>query len=164
MFGSPPRRKGSEMSDELITVQQIIDRSSHCMVQDGTGKWHSAVKAKISDLRQLENEAADALERVTREKDEWRKDFNTLCHAIVGNTGLSAIEEAGKLKQRAQAAEAEVERLRADAARLDFLQSRLHGVDFAYGEDPAIAVITIRWPDTPVGADLRANIDAAIEK
>jgi len=34
-------------------VQRIIDRSSHCMVTDGAGAVHSAVKAKISDLLAL---------------------------------------------------------------------------------------------------------------
>jgi len=48
------------MSDTPKTVQQIIDGSSHCMVRDGTGDLHDAVKAKISDLRQIERQLAEA--------------------------------------------------------------------------------------------------------
>jgi len=34
-------------------IQRIIDRSSHCIVQDATGAWHPAVKAKVADLKAL---------------------------------------------------------------------------------------------------------------
>lgn len=40
----------------------------------------------------------DAEYKLRRSRDEWRKDFNTLCEALVGKTGLSAIEEARKLR------------------------------------------------------------------
>lgn len=53
-----------------------------------------------------------ALADAERERDELRKDFGTLCKAVVGETGLSAIEEAGKLRARAQAAEAKLSTVR----------------------------------------------------
>ena len=43
-------------------IQRLIDSSSHCMVEDGAGKIHAAVKAKISDLRILELEYASLRE------------------------------------------------------------------------------------------------------
>ena len=48
------------MSDTPKTVQRIIDGSSHCLVCDGNGDLHDAVKAKISDLRQIERQLAEA--------------------------------------------------------------------------------------------------------
>lgn len=45
------------------------------------------------------------------QRDEWRKDFDTLCKAIVGTTGLSAIEQAHKMPR-------ELDRLRLLARRL----------------------------------------------
>lgn len=58
----------------------------------------------------------------------------------------------------------EVEALRADAERLDWLAPRLFSADFAYG-DPPICAIVFEWPATAsVGADLRASIDAALRQ
>lgn len=51
-----------------LTIQQIIDRSSHCMVTDGAGQIHDAVKAKLSDLRTLERELAESKAQLTA----WR--------------------------------------------------------------------------------------------
>ena len=46
-----------ELIDELF--DRLLNRSSHCMVQDGAGKLHDAVRAKLSDLHALKS-ALDA--------------------------------------------------------------------------------------------------------
>lgn len=49
-----------------------------------------------------------------------------------------------------------------DAARVTWLEHRLHSADFAYG-DPPTTVITFAWPpQVSVGVDLRASIDRAM--
>ena len=47
---------------------------------------------------QLERELAEA----HRASAEWQQNFETLCRAVVGNTGLSAIGEVRKLKRDAE--------------------------------------------------------------
>lgn len=41
-----------------MSINELIERSSHCIVTDGAGNVHSAVKAKIEDLRAIEQEIA----------------------------------------------------------------------------------------------------------
>lgn len=60
-------------------------------------------------------------------------------------------------------AESRAEASAKDAGRIDFMQKAMLAADFGYG-DPAETVLVFKWPDTPVGADLRKNIDAAKEQ
>jgi hypothetical protein len=86
------------MSDELITrLRRMCDRNNR----------H---KYSIGDYWNAVEEAADALERVTRERDDYRDDY------------FRRHKDTCDHLARAQAAEAEAERLRADAARLDWLE------------------------------------------
>lgn len=62
-----------------------------------------------------------------------------------------------------RAAEERAEASAKDAGRIDFMQKAMLAADFGYG-DPAETVLVFKWPDTPVGADLRKNIDAAKEQ
>jgi hypothetical protein len=49
---------------------------------------------------------------------------------------------------------------REDAERLDFLQTVMLAADFDYGERHE-SVLVLRWPNTPLCANIRKNIDAA---
>jgi len=53
------------------------------------------------------------------------------------------------------------ELLAKDAERLDYLQAHLLAADFDYGERNE-TVLVFQWPATPIGANLRADIDSAI--
>jgi flagellar biosynthesis/type III secretory pathway M-ring protein FliF/YscJ len=46
-----------------MTIDEIINRSSHCVVTDGAGKVYSAIKVKVEDLRTIEAQI-DELQRV----------------------------------------------------------------------------------------------------
>jgi len=92
-------------------------------------------------VRALENDLADALD----------------CKRGTGPTALSMV------LQRALEAESRAEASAKDAGRIDFMQKAMLAADFGYG-DPAETVLVFKWPDTPVGADLRKNIDATKEQ
>jgi hypothetical protein len=56
---------------------------------------------------------------------------------------------------------------RTDTERLDWLATRMHSADFHYdvGEDHLGTVVMFTWPrDARIGADLRKNIDAAMQE
>lgn len=91
----PPTAPHGETS-----VQRLIDTSSHCMVEDGAGNIHPAVKAKVSDLRQIERELADwkgRAERVIRERDALGRELAA---------ARSATEPHGSSCTHAEAADA----------------------------------------------------------
>lgn len=57
----------------------------------------------------------------------------------------------------------EIDRLRLDAERYQWLETRFVGVDFRWG-DPEISVLCFRWPDElSVGREIDQNIDKAID-
>lgn len=89
--------------------------------------------------------AADAIEQQAAELGALKRDIESLL------PDLTAVN-------------VQIEALRADAERLDWLARRLFSADFAYG-DPPICAIVFEWPATAsVGADLRASIDAALRQ
>lgn len=70
---------------------------------------------------------------------------------------------AEEIAQADAEAEAALEGVRKDAERMDFMQKQLHAVDLCYGGAQESALI-FKWPPIPVGADLRKNIDAALQE
>lgn len=57
----------------------------------------------------------------------------------------------------------EIDRLRLDAERYQWLKKRFVGVDFQWS-DPEISVLCFHWPDDlSVGRDIDQNIDKAID-
>ena len=100
---------------ETPTVQQIIDRSSHCMVEDGARTLHDAVKAKVSDLRLIERKLAQMAAENAR-----------ICAAHKG-----LMLEAERRVSELEAALAEKSR---DAERIDLTPQELAGIcTFSFG-------------------------------
>ena len=62
-----------DASETPRTIQEIIDRSSHCTATDGAGNYHSCVKAKIADLRIIEAELAGTILGSKNNFDLWQK-------------------------------------------------------------------------------------------
>mgnify|MGYP003504462522 FL=1 len=61
------------------------------------------------------------IERLTRERDDWRSNFRALEKAVVGETGLSAMTVAAQarlFRPRAEAAEARLTALEADRVKV----------------------------------------------
>ena len=52
----------AEQLDELF--DRILNRSSHCMVQDGTGAYHDAIKVKRTDIEALRAELERANQHI----------------------------------------------------------------------------------------------------
>jgi hypothetical protein len=75
--------------------------------------------------------------------------------------GINSIHNACQFRTDCQKAEAEIARLRADAERMDELQSRFLALDSDWGERKE-TVLIIRWDSNfRVSNSLRAAIDAA---
>ena len=68
--------------DEVVTYTQFVQTA----------------RQAANRIEQLERELAED----RRASAEWQQNFETLCRAVVGNTGLSAIGEVRKLKRDAE--------------------------------------------------------------
>lgn len=66
-----------------------------------TDRWASAIEALKIGAEMRFRQAGRLVkenDELRRARDSWHDDFKALCDALVGKTGLSAIEEAHKLR------------------------------------------------------------------
>lgn len=90
-----------------------------------------------------------------RQLAEKEAEIANLKHDIERHVAIAADE-----CERAERAEAEARRCAEDEERLDWIQQQILAADFDYGEQHE-NVLVLRWPNSPLGANIRANIDAA---
>ena len=60
----------------------------------------AAVDAILAALARLREADRAEIERLTRERDDWRSNFRALEKAVVGETGLSAMTVAAQAMER----------------------------------------------------------------
>ena len=128
------RAKAQELQEQLEETRQ-----------------HSIAAAfkHVDRVKELESALAAALERhqsIMKNHDEMFAEY------ITSNNSLHRQLDAALEREKAG---------RKDSERLDLLQSRLHGVDFDYGEQHDI-VLVFGWPATTVCKDLRETIDRSV--
>ena len=94
----------------------------------------STARQAAARIEELERELAEA----HRASAEWQQNFETLCRAVVGNTGLSAIGEVRKLKR--------------DAERLRWLKENASDIRW---EGHHVVRATMHCLDASIGASMK---------
>ena len=140
------------MSDELIKRLRAFPQIVHVA---GSPYW-----LHVGGNEPLCADAADALERVTRELAKTRcpiglDDNHLICSA--GTCLVCRVDRMASYRERAQAAEAEVERLRKALAQI-----KEHAEFNSDGED-AVSQAGVRGGQLGCIRDILAAIDAAKE-
>lgn len=105
---------------------------------------------------------------MTDASDTPRTDTEEAMYSLssVNSWGMGGWDFARTLERELAAKSAEVERLRADARRFQWLEERFYGIDFAYmdADDRRHSVLVFKMEDNHrQSADLGASIDAALE-
>ena len=152
------------MADELLPLPDDV-RGLLQMLRDAFGPGDAeTAEADIRAYTRAHLAARDAeIERLREALAQAHKDYGFELRDPNGTIW----QYADRVTKERDALRADVEALREDAARLDWLQKRLHGVDFEYAQDElkAAPMLLIALPESArVSKNLRATVDAAMRQ
>ena len=137
---------GPESTDMLaFHMRNMADGSCDAIDADRMSRAADLIDAFAALARLREADRAE-IERLTRERDDWRSNFRALEKAVVGETGLSAMTVAAQAKlfrPRAEAAEARLTALEAD--RVKVAETALRMAADACEDYPSTAPDRDRW-------------------